>query len=331
MGHDHKHEHGDCGHDHGHSHRPAPVHRHEGHGHSHAGHSHVPESASEAKLFWVMLLTGGFMLVEAVGGWLSGSLALIADAGHMVTDVASLALAWSAFRLSRRPADAQRSYGYGRLQVLAAYTNGIALLGLLVWIAVEAVLRILAPQPVAAPQMLGVAIAGLLVNIAAFWVLHRGGAENLNTRGAMLHVLGDLLGSVAAIAAALVILATGWTLADPLLSILVAGLLLRSSLTMVRQSSHILLEGTPGDMRPAAVAEVVGAVPGVADVHHIHIWSLTEDRPLLTLHARLTEGADHETVLAAINTRLKSELGIEHATVQLEPLVCASGHAAACC
>lgn len=313
MGHDHDH------HGHSHDHHDHNHDRH-GHSHSHAGHSHVPAEASEAALFWVMLLTGGFMIVEAVGGWLSGSLALIADAGHMATDVASLALAWSAFKLGRRPADSRRSYGYRRLPVLAAYTNGIALLALILWIVVEAALRMAQPQPVLAPQMLAVAVAGLLVNIAAYWILHRRGGSDLNSRGAMLHVLGDLLGSVAAIAAGIIVWTTGWTLADPLLSLLVAALLARSSLTMVRQSAHILLEGAPEGLQTGTVARVVAAVPGVAEVHHIHLWSLTEDRPLLTLHARVADGADHPTVLAAIAERLRTELQIEHATVQLEPL-----------
>lgn len=280
---------------------------------------------SERRVLWAMLLTGGFMLAEVVGGIVSGSLALLADAGHMLTDFASLALAWFAFRLARRPADPLRSYGYHRFQVVAAYTNGISLFAIALWIVVEAVGRLLDPVAVAGSQMLVVAVLGLLVNVAAFWILHRGGGENINVRGAAVHVLGDLLGSVGAIAAALVILWTGWTPIDPILSAVVALLILRSAWTVTRESGHILLEGTPSDIDAARVGAALREVSGVVDVHHVHAWSLTSERRLLTLHAVVEEGTDHNHVLVAANRILLERFGVDHATVQLERGACVQG------
>ena len=271
-----------------------------------------------------MLVTGGFMVVEVVGGLLSGSLALLADAGHMLTDTASLALAWFAFQLGRKPADNARSYGYQRFQVLAAFVNGATLLAIVGWIAVEAVGRLLAPQPVMGGTMMAVAVLGLVVNLVAFRLLHGGDQHNLNLRGAALHVMGDLLGSVAAIAAAIVILSTGWTPIDPLLSLLVAGLILRSAWMLVRQSGHILLEGTPSHLDIDQIKrELPAAVPAISDVHHVHAWSLTAERPLVTLHAQLREGADHNRALQAIKAHLSERFAVEHSTVQLEPGPCA--------
>jgi len=283
------------------------------HGHSH-GHG-----ANEQKLLWAMLLTGGFMLAEVFGGLISSSLALLSDAGHMLTDFVSLALAWLAFRLGRKQADLRRSYGYHRFQVLAAFVNGLALFVIAGWIMVEAAKRLLDPVEVLAGPMLLIAVLGLLVNLAAFWILQRGATENLNVRGAALHVLGDLLGSVAAIAASLIILGTGWMPIDPILSVLVVLLILRAAWTVVRRSGHILLEGTPEHVDPADVrARLTAAVPEVADVHHIHVWSLTSERPVATLHVVLAEGADHDAALGKIHRALADLFGLSHATVQLE-------------
>jgi cobalt-zinc-cadmium efflux system protein len=295
------------------------------HDHSHHHrHEHARTADNERRVLWAMLLTGGFMVAEAVGGVIAGSLALIADAGHMLTDTASLALAWAAFRIGRRPADPRRSYGYHRFQVLAAFVNGIALVAIVLWIAVEAVRRFFDPVEVLGGLMLAIAVVGLLVNIAAFLVLHGAERENLNVRGAALHVLGDLLGSVAAIVAALVILWTGWTPIDPLLSVLVALLILRSAWFVVRKSGHILLEGTPDWLDVDELrGELTAAVPEVEDVHHVHAWMLTTERPLMTLHANVREGADHTRVLLAITRVLKERYGVGHATVQVEPAGCA--------
>lgn len=305
------------------------AHSHEhSHQHDHPGHGHNPEVSrdNERRIFIAMLLTGGFMAAEVVGGLLSGSLALIADAGHMATDTAALALAWFAFRLSRRPADPSRSYGYYRGEVLAAFVNGIAMIGLVIWILVEAVQRLYAPVEILGGVMLWIAIGGLLVNCIAFWLLHSGSRENLNVRGAAVHVAGDLLGSVAAIVAAGVIIWTGWTPVDPLLSVVVALLILRSAWMITRQSAHILMEGSPQDLQPAAIkADLLQHVNGLDDVHHVHTWSLTQERPLVTLHALISEDADSDGLRKAVNARLLERFNVNHVTVQIEKTACTSG------
>ena len=210
-----------------------------------AGHDHAHRRATadnQRNVFWAMVLTGGFMVAEAIGGVIAGSLALIADAGHMLTDAAALGLAWAAFRVGRWPQDARRTYGYHRFQVLAAFVNALALVAIVGWIAIEAVRRLFDPVEIMGGLMLAIAALGLLVNLCAFAILRRGDHQNLNVQGALLHVLGDLLGSIAAIVGALVILWTGWTPIDPLLSLLVAGLILRSAWRLLRKSAHILLE-----------------------------------------------------------------------------------------
>ena len=278
---------------------------------------------NERRIFIAMWLTGGFMVAEVVGGLISGSLALIADAGHMATDTAALGLAWLAFRLSQRPADTSRSYGYHRGEVLAAFVNGIAMLALVLWILVEAVQRLFAPVEIMGGIMLWIAVGGLLVNCVAFWLLHGGSKENLNIQGAAVHVLGDLLGSVAAIIAAGVIIWTGWTPIDPLLSIAVALLVLRSAWFIARQSAHILMEGAPPGLEPAQIkSDLLGNIDGLDDVHHVHTWSLNQERPLVTLHARIQEDADADALLKAINARLMEKFKVDHATVQIEKGVC---------
>ena len=266
-----------------------------------------------------MLLTGGFMAVEVAGGVLSGSLALIADAGHMLTDTAALGFAWIAFRLARRPADAQRSYGYHRLQILAAFVNGVVLIAIVAWIANDAVQRIREPVEILGGLMLAVAAAGLVVNLISFAILHGGNRENLNVRGALLHVLGDLLGSLAAMIAAMVIIVTGWTPIDPLLSVLVALLILRSAWMLVRQSTHVLLEGTPAEIDVSQLkAQLVDGVPGVDDVHHVHVWTLASGKLVMTLHAHVCDGADGEQALRAILSICRDRFGVAHVTVQIE-------------
>jgi cobalt-zinc-cadmium efflux system protein len=301
------------------------VHDHAHHDHAHHGHAHRAPSGrdGERRVFWVLLLTAGFMVVEAVGGWLAGSLALIADAGHMLSDTAALALAWAAFRVARRPHDGKRSYGYHRLQILAAFVNGLLLFGITAWIVVEAVGRLRVPVPVLAGPMLAVAVAGLAVNVVAFLVLRAGDRRNLNVRAALLHVAGDLLGSLGAIGAALVILATGWTPIDPILSILVSLLILRSAWDVTRRASHVLMEGAPEGFDDAALKrDLRERVPGVLDVHHVHAWMLTSDRPMVTLHVRLAPATDPAAALAAIKLRLKERFGFAHSTVQIEAAEC---------
>ena len=283
-------------------------------------HDHVPKVSlsNERRVFWVMILTGGFMVVEAVGGILSGSLALLADAGHMLTDTAALALAWFAFRIGNRPADPKRSFGYHRFQILAAFANGLTLFAIAGWIVIEAVRRLLEPSDIHGISMIAVAAVGLLVNIIGFWIMSRGEKENLNIRSAALHVMGDLLGSVAAIVAAGIILITGWLPIDPILSVLIALLILRSAWAIIKQSSHILLQGTPEGLDPARIGAALGDIEGVSDVHDVHACSLTNERPVVTLHTVLDETADYNSTLQKINDVLKGKFGIEHATIQLE-------------
>ena len=287
------------------------------HDHSHAhGHSHVPKK--ERTIAIAAALTGGFMLAELVGGILSGSLALLADAGHMLTDFASLMLAWFAFRIARRPADWKRTYGYDRFSVLAAFVNGLTLFAIAIWIVIEAIRRLAQPVEVLGGLMLWVALAGLVVNIASFWVLTREDSDNLNIRAAALHVAGDLLGSVAAIVASLVILWTGWMPIDPILSMLVAVIILRSALKVVRESGHILLEGAPGGFDRREVAEALTRdVPGVAEVSHVHAWQVTQERPMATLDLSVADGHDAETVKQAVRDRLREDYGVDHATIEV--------------
>ncbi|XKE44488.1 cation diffusion facilitator family transporter [Halomonas organivorans] len=286
----------------------------------HHDHSHPPGD-SQRRLGWAIGLTGAFMVAEVVGGILSGSLALLADAGHMLTDTAALALAWFATRLSRRPADRRRTFGYHRAQILAAFVNGLALIAIVIWIAIEAIRRLVTPVAVAGTPMLVIAGVGLAVNLVVFAILHFGDRDNLNMRGAALHVLGDLLGSVAAIVAAVVILATGWMPIDPLLSLLVAALILRSAWRLTRESGHILLEGAPEELDVARIErELPERLAAVRDVHHVHAWSLTPGRHLLSLHAAIEEDADREETLVAIKAVLLERFDVEHATIQLEPV-----------
>lgn len=297
------------------------------HGHDHeAGHSHAPNvnRSNQRRVLAAMCLTAGFMVAEIIGGILSGSLALIADAGHMATDAAALFLAYIAFRLSNRPADADQSYGYHRAETLAAFVNALTMIALVGWIVFEAVQRFFDPVEILGGLMLWVAAGGLLVNVLAFWLLHSGEKENLNMQGAAVHVLGDLLGSVAAIAAAIVILYTGWMPIDPLLSIFVALLILRSAIALARQSGHILMEGTPKGLDIEEIKQdLLNSVAGVEDIHHLHAWSLTATRDVMTLHARVAEDVNPDQVLAAINDRLRHKFQIDHATVQIETEACA--------
>lgn len=284
----------------------------------HSAHAHT-HGANEQRIIWAAVLTGGFMFVEAAGGWFSGSLALLADAGHMVTDFASLTLAWYGFRLARRPADWKRSYGYDRFSVLIAFVNGIALFVIAAWVIYEAWQRLNEHPVVLAGPMFWVALAGLAANIVSFWVLQGGDRKNLNVRAAALHVLGDLLGSVAALIAAIVIMTTGWTPIDPILSVLVAVIILRSAWQVVRESSHILLEGTPSGLNARDVTDdLLATFPAIADVHHVHIWSITQERPMLTMHMRVRDNNPPERIVAEVKRRLAERFHIAHATIEVE-------------
>jgi cobalt-zinc-cadmium efflux system protein len=287
-------------------------------------HGHGPGHANEWRMLVAAVLTGGFMIAEVIGGMISGSLALLADAGHMLTDFAALALAWLAFRFSRWPADRQRTYGFDRLQVLVAYSSGLSLFAIAGFILYEAIHRLNEPVPVFAGTMLAIAAGGLVVNLLVFGILHDADRENLNVRAAMVHVLGDLLGSIGAVFAAGIIIWTGWLAADPLISVLVAALILRSAWRIVRESGHILIEGTPANFTPAEIeADLEANVSEIEDVHHVHAWSITQERPMVTLHARLCDDGNADAAVHAIKSRLRQRFGVAHATVEIELVHCA--------
>ena len=286
---------------------------------NHGSHGHGGQADNMRRIFWALVLTGGFMLAEIVGAVISGSLALLADAAHMLVDTVALLFAWIAFKLSGRPADRSRTYGYHRFPVLAAFTNGISLLFIVGWIFTEAADRLVNPTEVLAGPMLAVALLGLVVNVAAYRVLYGADRTNLNVRGALLHIWGDMLGSAAAAGAAVVIMTTGWMQIDPLLSILVGLIVLRSALTLLRDAAHILLEGVPRQLDVREIGpDLVANIAVVEDIHHVHAWSLSQERSLLTLHARIVRDANPDTAIADIHARLANRFGIRHVTVQIE-------------
>ena len=294
-------------------------HDHAAHAHHRGGghrHRHAPERGG-ARLLAALIILAGFTLIEAVGGYLANSIALLAEAAHMFADSASLLLAVMAVGAARRPADARRTYGHRRYQPLAAFVNGQLLLLLTLWVVYEAVRRLLHAPPVHGQMMLAVAVLGSLANVAALLVL--AGGRSLNERSARAHVLSDLLGSMAASGAAVIILFTGWTLVDPLLSLLISVLILRTAWAITRESADVLLEGVPAGFDVTHIeAELRGHVPGLVGVHHVHVWTITGERPTVTLHASLAPGTAHGDALSAIHARLRERLNVEHTTVQLE-------------
>lgn len=288
-------------------------------------HSHAPSSQDQnaKRLMLAFGITASFMVIEVIGGLISGSLALLADAGHMLTDAAALLFALLAVIFSRKPPSGGRTFGWLRLTTLAAFVNAIALVVITVIIVWEAIQRFLQPQPVAGVTMMVVAVAGLIANIAAFWILHRGNEEkNLNVRAAALHVLGDLLGSVGAIIAALVILWTGWTPVDPILSVLVSCLVLRSAWRLLKESVNELLEGAPSSLDIAALKRNLNrSIPEVRDVHHVHVWMVGE-KPVMTLHVQVIPPHDHDALLGRIQHFLEHQYAISHVTIQMEYTPC---------
>jgi cobalt-zinc-cadmium efflux system protein len=281
--------------------------------------SHDHHHQDERRLGLAFVLIAIFTVVEAVGGWMANSLALLADAGHMFLDASALGLSWYAMRLSRRDHDHSLSYGYHRFQVLAAFVNALTLLVVCAWISFEALTRLQEPEPILPGPALIIAAIGLIVNLIAFRLLHQGRGRSLNIRSAYLHVLGDILGSVAAIAAMAIVLLTGWLPADPLLSMVVVLILLRGAWRLLRDSGHILLEGVPGHLDLNEIKQALTrGVAEVLDVHHVHAWALTSERPLVTLHAAITDGSDTQRVVAAVKAVLLEEFGVDHSTVQVE-------------
>jgi cobalt-zinc-cadmium efflux system protein len=294
-----------------------PIHAHDyAHAHSH-GHDHQHDVGKQ-RLTLVLAITAVFMVVEAVGGVLSNSLALIADAAHMLTDVAALGLSLFVLWFSRRPARPQKTYGYLRLEILAALINGVALVAISGAIFWQAYQRLLSPQPVAGGLMLAVATAGLLVNVAAAWLLHGSASHSLNLRGAYLHIIGDLIGSAGAILAAVLIISTGAVVADPIISIVVGMLILFSSWKLVRESVDVLLEAVPAHIDLSAVRGAIDAIPGVDDVHDLHVWTVTSGYLAMSGHAVVHDPQNNQRILREIHRSMRDNFGIAHVTVQLE-------------
>jgi cobalt-zinc-cadmium efflux system protein len=275
-------------------------------------------AASRRALALALALTASFTLVEVVGGLLTGSLALLADAVHMLSDNVAIAIALGAAWLAGKPATHARTYGYQRAEVLVALANGVALVVLAIWIFYAAARRLGDPPDVLGGWMLAVALGGLAVNIAGAVILRRARSVNLNIRAAFLHVVADLLGSVAVIGAAVVILATGWIHADPLIGVVIGGLILVSSWSILRESVSILLEATPSGIDAAAVGRRLAAVDGVMDVHDLHIWTITSGFPAMSAHVLVRAGDDCHARRRQLEAVLQMEFGIEHTTLQVD-------------
>lgn len=299
------------------------------HSHTHT-HSHAcehPPNPRDArarfrKLRQVIALTAVYLVAEVLGGIFSGSLALLADAGHMLADLGSATLALFAAWLATHPPSPQKTFGYYRMEILAAFVNGLFLAAVSVWIFYEALHRFATPHAIHGDWMLGVALGGLMVNLVAAWLLHDFQGENLNMRGAYLHVLGDLLGSVGAIVAAILVLMFGWNWADPVISILIALLVLVSAGRLVWDSVNILLEASPAHINVDAVRQAMLTVEGVLSVHDLHVWSITSGQDAIAAHVVVCEGLSHLDILDKLQTILTQQFKLGHSTLQLEDTPC---------
>lgn len=289
------------------------------HDHQHDPHQrvHAAHGVGGGVLGWVLLLTLSFAFIEAYAGWYAGSLALLGDAGHMFSDSVALALASLAAWFSRKPPSARHSYGLARAEVIAALLNGTLMLAVVVGIVLEAIERFRAPQPVQGMTVMGVALVGLVINIIAVRLLH-GGGDNINVRAALLHVMGDLLGSVAALAAGVVVYLTGWTPIDPILSLLICVLILYSTLRLLREAMHVLMEGVPLGLDMNRIGQNLAQVNHVVSVHDLHIWTLSSGTTALSAHVVLRDMTHWLEVLTAMQGLLRREYAIEHVTLQPE-------------
>ena len=290
-----------------------------------SGHSHSPASTNKRSLAIVFGLTLLYLIAEVVGGILTHSLALLADAGHMLTDVAGLGLALFAIRFAERPATPERTYGFYRVEILAALTNAVVLIGISLYILYEAWQRFKHPPEVESKGMLLVAVIGLVVNMAGIFILRKGSKESLNMKGAYFEVLSDMLTSVGVIIAGVIMLATGWYYADPLISAGIGLFILPRTWVLLKEAVGVLLEGTPTDVNVTALREAMGNVEGVAGVHDLHVWTLTSGVNAMSAHAVLAGGASHDEVLVALHQRVTSDFKITHVTVQVEAQECAEG------
>lgn len=302
-------------HDHSHNHSHSRS-------HSHAGHAHLPESlargSSRRVLRLVLLLTLGYLIAELLGAYWANSLALLSDAGHMFSDAAALVLAWVALTIAARPATARKTYGFHRVEILAALINGLALMGLALFVVVEAVHRFQEREVVRGEVLLLVSLGGLGVNLAAAWLLAGARRESLNLHGAFLHVIGDLLGSIGAVIAGVFILWRGWYWVDPLVSLLISGLIIVNAWRLVAEAVHILLEGTPAHIEPRRVEEALRQVPGVRDVHDLHIWTITSGRHAVTAHIVVEDPRESRRILRECQSLLAERFDLTHSTIQIE-------------
>lgn len=287
-------------------------------GHHHDHHNHDHHSSNQKALFWAFLLIATFMVVEVVGGLWTNSLALLSDAGHMLGDAAALGLSFLAVRFGAKKATPNRTFGYRRFEILAAFINGLTLLVISIYILFEAYQRFFSPPKILSGGMLIVAVIGLVVNILAAWILMRGEKDNLNVKSALLHVFGDLLGSVGAISAALLILFFGWAWADPVASILVAVLILISGYRVTRDAIHILMEGSPEQIDVRAMQAEIAEVEGVKEVHDLHVWSISSSEHAVTCHVLIGEATDDQDVLRLVTERIRKYGAFERSTVQIE-------------
>jgi cobalt-zinc-cadmium efflux system protein len=286
--------------------------------HSHAGHSHARASDSRRKLTMVLVLTAIYMIAEAVGGWWTGSLALLADAGHMFTDVAALTLALTAAWFSSRPATSNKTFGYHRLEILAALVNGVALVVISMLILYEAYRRWSVPPAVQGSVVILVATGGLVINLLSAWILHGRHEIDLNMRGAWLHVLSDALGSLGAIIAGALMWLYGWYAADPLFSALIGILIVFSSWRLIRESTNVLLEGTPAHINLAAVEDSILHTDGVSNVHDLHVWTITSGREALSAHVIHAYEVSQPELLKELRAKLYDRFGVDHLTIQME-------------
>ena len=286
--------------------------------HDHAAHADLNTADGRRRVAIAGVVTAVFMVVETIGGIISGSLALLADAAHMFTDAASLALAWFGYFFAARPADETRSFGFGRLRVLAAFANGLALLALAVWIVIEGIQRLANPQPITGSLMLWVAICGLIVNLISAYVLHGGDSDDINLSGALWHVLGDLFGSVAAIIAAVVIIYTNWLPVDALLSMLVAVLVFVGGVRITRRAGHILAQGAPEHLTPASIrSALLENIDGINSIQQLHVWLLTEDKPVVTVEIEAASSVCPEALRSAVKHHLTTQLHAHLTTVEV--------------
>ena len=297
------------------------------HTHTHDSHDHH-HSAHEVWL-WPLLLISGFAVVEAVGGWLTGSLALLGDAGHMVSDAAALALAWLGSWIARKPASKQHSFGLMRAEVIVALVNGLLMLFVIAFIVLEAIERLQTPRPVLGGEVMLIALLGLVVNVIVALKLH-GHQDSMNNRAALLHVLGDLLGSVAALAAGAVIYFTGWMPIDPILSLFISALILISTVKLLREVVHVLMEGVPAHLEIGEVTDALTAIPRVQEIHSVHIWALSSQVSALSAHVVLKDMQTWHEVLPDLRRMLHERFSIDHVTLQPETVEALNAGAVDC-